>query len=362
MTVHVIIPVYNAREYLQSAVMSVLKQPFKSIDITLIDDGSTDGSSALCDQLAAAEERVTVVHQENKGVSSARNAGIEYILQRTPPENYVNRDYIAFLDADDLWADDFMSEETVALLSKGYDLVGFQSCHCNNTATRRDQPCPLEAGIYHGGAKYVWIHSTQHFGAMLYSVRLLDTYPIRFFDGLKYSEDKIFIMQSLYLATTVWLENRLMYYYRRVSSSAMRSRKYGIPYFVPIIDAWLKSDTMMEQYKTEERGFLKEGRVLAAIYVVDMIEEHYQHFEIASDVDVLLRNKPEYVALVEEKFANSAVSGLRWKAMKMHPIVFRMKCFTKGIVLRIRNIAWLCANKIPAIAKQIEKMRYSVPL
>ena len=80
--IHVVIPVYNAVLYLRETVESVLKQPYKRIDIVLVDDGSTDGTSELCDEIANTEERVNVIHQINSGVSVARNRGIEYFLNQ----------------------------------------------------------------------------------------------------------------------------------------------------------------------------------------------------------------------------------------------------------------------------------------
>ena len=83
--IHVVIPVYNAVGFLRQTVASVLHQPYSGIDIVLVDDGSTDGSGQLCDELAAEEDRIHVIHQNNSGVSTARNAGIDYILQLPPP-------------------------------------------------------------------------------------------------------------------------------------------------------------------------------------------------------------------------------------------------------------------------------------
>ena len=78
----VIIPVYNCKEYLEGAVTSVLNQPYKNISVVLVDDGSIDGSGQLCDELADTSDRITVLHQENAGVSAARNAGIEFALSK----------------------------------------------------------------------------------------------------------------------------------------------------------------------------------------------------------------------------------------------------------------------------------------
>lgn len=97
MKLHVIIPVYNVEKYLRQCVESVLSQPLQDLDIVLVDDGSPDNSGVICDELAARDSRISVIHQTNAGVSAARNAGIESVL-----ETAGDADYIAFLDADDI--------------------------------------------------------------------------------------------------------------------------------------------------------------------------------------------------------------------------------------------------------------------
>lgn len=95
----VVIPVYNCHQYLSDAVTSVLNQSYNGIQIILVDDGSTDGSSELCDTLSAQHESVSVIHQKNSGVSAARDAGIEYALSLCQGQE--DTSYLAFLDADD---------------------------------------------------------------------------------------------------------------------------------------------------------------------------------------------------------------------------------------------------------------------
>ncbi len=92
--VTVIIPVYNTKKYLEQCVASVTGQTYRDIEILLIDDGSMDGSAALCDTLAEQDGRIRVIHKENGGAATARNLGIEKALG----------EYIMFLDSDD-WLD-----------------------------------------------------------------------------------------------------------------------------------------------------------------------------------------------------------------------------------------------------------------
>lgn len=84
----IIIPVYNNENYLRSALQSVLAQTYPDFEVLVVDDGSTDGSRAICQEFAQKDKRLRIIHKENGGVSSARNRGIEeavgqYIAFRT---------------------------------------------------------------------------------------------------------------------------------------------------------------------------------------------------------------------------------------------------------------------------------------
>lgn len=89
--ISVIVPVYNVKFYLRRCVDSITSQDFTDLEIILVDDGSTDGSGKLCDELAESDHRIIVIHKENRGLSSARNVALE----RTKGE------YIFFVDSDD---------------------------------------------------------------------------------------------------------------------------------------------------------------------------------------------------------------------------------------------------------------------
>lgn len=89
--ISIIIPVYKAEKYLEKCIKCVVNQTYRNLEIILVDDGSPDKSGAICDQFAKTDSRVRVIHKENGGAATARNAGLD-IMSGT---------YVAFVDADD---------------------------------------------------------------------------------------------------------------------------------------------------------------------------------------------------------------------------------------------------------------------
>ena len=89
--ISVIVPVYNVEKYVTKCVNSIINQTYKNLEIILIDDGSTDNSGNICNDLQKKDDRIKVIHKKNGGLSDARNCGIDI----------ANGDYIAFVDSDD---------------------------------------------------------------------------------------------------------------------------------------------------------------------------------------------------------------------------------------------------------------------
>lgn len=114
--ISIVIPVYNVAPYLERCVQSVLRQTYKNLEVILVDDGSTDGSGELCDHLALTDPRIRVKHQENQGLSGARNTGIRY----------ATGEYIAFIDSDDEWLLNDGLEQLVKINNEGKDLIVFK--------------------------------------------------------------------------------------------------------------------------------------------------------------------------------------------------------------------------------------------
>lgn len=123
--VSIIIPVYNAEEFLAKCVMSALDQTISNIEVILVNDGSTDRSLQMCYEFSAKDKRVKVIDKQNEGVSEARNCGIEH----------ASGTYLMFLDADDWLSHDAL--ERCMPYTPEYDIVRFSSYAVHNDKLRK---------------------------------------------------------------------------------------------------------------------------------------------------------------------------------------------------------------------------------
>lgn len=329
--IHVIIPVYNAKKFLREAVDSVLNQPYKGIDIVLVNDGSTDGSAQLCDEIAANEERVSVIHQENGGVSRARNAGIAYAIQMGAKE-----DYIGFLDADDMWIPNAITPEWAKKMLQyaNTEMYLFCSTFCNENVTRFTSTTMHKEAVCDGGNASIW-NLPFHFCANLYSAELLNKWNIRFVDGLKYAEDKMFVTQCVFMSTKIHYISKMLHIHRANENSAMSrvSSIEPIKYYLPIINGWIQSDDFLNSYESISGKHICAGYVLAGIYFMDMAADHYKRWGKRSKIEKVFCEHPYYHLF--EQMRPQDVSAQQYKNHNLlleHPLLFKWKYNLIGVL------------------------------
>ena len=142
--VSVIVPIYNTRPFLEECVRSILNQQFSEpFEVLLVDDGATDGCDVLCDELAAQDRRIRVFHQENQGLSGARNTGIDAARGR----------YYAFVDADDVVHPGYLQALYDACETHDAYMAICAVEDVNEDGTSQDPPeytLPAETGVFVG--------------------------------------------------------------------------------------------------------------------------------------------------------------------------------------------------------------------
>lgn len=204
--ISVIVPVYNVGEFLVDCVSSVQAQTYQHWELLLIDDGSTDGCSAICDAFAKASSRIHVYHQNNKGVSAARNVGIQNAAG----------EYLCFLDADDWLEPNYL--QTL--------LKGMSNCECSLCGVEDIDREPLWDEVITLGkmrqmpsryTKNVYINYCIN---RLYRLSIIRENRLLFCEGMQRGEDAVFVLQYLSYCKRISTTKQLLYHYRFNMASA----------------------------------------------------------------------------------------------------------------------------------------------
>lgn len=215
--ISIIIPVYNSGRYLRKCLDSICCQLFKDYELILVDDGSTDDSGEICDYYGSKDERITVIHKINEGVSVARNTGI--LKSRAP--------WLCFMDSDD-WVDDkyissfvnaidskteFVSQNVIREFSdermKPYSLFNYDDV----TIDLNDDRLALYR-VLHNGVPY----------AKLFKKDLLIQNSLFFDKRISFHEDHIFVLRYLSFVNRITLLANASYHYMYWNTGSLSSR------------------------------------------------------------------------------------------------------------------------------------------
>ncbi|MEG1617636.1 MAG: glycosyltransferase family 2 protein [Bacteroidales bacterium] len=219
----IIIPVFNVERYLSVCLDSVINQTFSNFEMILVNDGSTDGSTSICNVYKQKDERVRVFHKENGGVSSARNLGIEQ----------AKGEWILFCDSDD-WMDPNLLERYVRELSaeNGVEMVvmGYKKCKRDRyrpISTNQILKSDLISGLFllekHGYHGFLWNR--------IFKKEIIRKHNLRLDPNISFCEDHLFSFEySEHIQEMTLLPDTLYNY--RVGSSSSLSNCYRNPWMV----------------------------------------------------------------------------------------------------------------------------------
>ena len=210
-TISIIVPVYNVKPYLDECVRSVVQQTYRDIEIILVDDGSVDDSSAICDEWANKDSRVKVLHNKNQGLSAARNAGIDIACG----------EYIYFVDSDDYIKRELCAEAMRFFEETGADIVAFNFYEVHEDGTLsipRHNHCGGMLTAYEALSQLVHDNLRTHAWSKVYKRELFAN--IRFPVGY-HCEDIGTIYKLFMSANTIYVLDDKLYYYRQRQGSIM---------------------------------------------------------------------------------------------------------------------------------------------
>lgn len=237
----IIVPVYNAEKYLEKCVESLKNQTLSDLQIILVDDGSKDASGRICDDFATKDKRIQVIHKENGGVSSARNAGLDG----------AQGEYICFVDADD-----WLEAEAMDVLYRSakennadsliYDPYIHNECgdvngvdtldfFDNSVLLKRKDITPDELRFMAGT---VW--------RCLYRQSILKKNGIKFNEALPLSEDRIFNLEVFGCSEQIYYLKKPLYHYLNNSGSAVH--KYRADFLEIVLETNRATIDVLERY------------------------------------------------------------------------------------------------------------------
>ena len=317
MTISVILPFYNAGKTLRRSLDSLLGQRFRDFEVVLVDDGSTDGSPAIAEQfMQESPFHVNLVHQENKGVSAARNRGIDE----------ARGDYLAFLDADD--ALDPQALETAAnLISPDVDIIGWdwtlQLATNGRYMRQADYQTPLQAVKNLMGGTMRW-----NMWLFLIKRELLTLNGIRFIEGANIGEDMMVTIKAFICAKAVRQIHASLYWYNAVNDASIsknwnEKKRNEIETNVREVERFV----LASRYADELREYVPHLKLFNKLPLLigsnrDSYEEWYHWFPESNAYATKNKQLPVYTRLLQWMASRRCWTGVRLYHFLVYRIVY----------------------------------------
>jgi len=222
--ISVIVPVHNVKKYLGQCIESICCQTYKDLEIILVDDGSYDGSEKICDLYQNADDRIIVLHKENKGIVSARKAGLQIS----------HGEYIAYVDGDDWIEPDMVEKLNLTMQESGADIV---TCgHFIDTGNTSKRACHDMPNGYYGKRQLVecvypeMIVGEEFFDWKIYPAlwdklfrrKNILPYQMAVDESLKMGEDAACTYPALLNADSLFIMDECLYHYRQTTASMVK--------------------------------------------------------------------------------------------------------------------------------------------
>ena len=297
--VSVIIPVYNVEEFIFRTVESVMNQDYKNIEIILVDDGSPDNSAKIIDELAKKDDRITCVHKENGGVSSARNAGLRI----------ASGEYVTFIDGDD-WVEPKYISYLLNLVESNKCEIGMNKNNYLDYNTKSNE----EEYVVSAEKAIEWIYLGDIFVAVwnkIYSMQFLKN-NILFDEKIWYGEGMLFNIDCLQFVDSIAVGEKSVYHQVSNPNSAMRkfnvdSNLCGIRSLEIQKKHWRKSNpAIVDAWNYRRRAF--NLSIVRGLLKSDIEQEYQELYDscmnnlkkqlwISLKVPIPLREKSSYIAM-----------------------------------------------------------------
>lgn len=236
--ISVIVPVYNVERYLPKCIESILSQTFTDFELLLIDDGSTDGSGKICDAYAEKDSRIRVFHQENRGVSAARNLGIDEAAAEwicfVDSDDWVERTYLS-----DLYGDGLVQKESLVYQQV---FVDYGMCQEPKNIQKGFPNIILYESFLEEQICEYKILDDFFVLAKMFSKDLIMKNGIRFCENITISEDVTFLRTCLQYVKEIHLRASFSYHYMKRDIITLSNKARSSEEWLRVSDAIMKAN------------------------------------------------------------------------------------------------------------------------
>ena len=266
--ISVIMPAYNVEKYIVRSIESVLEQTYGDFELIVVNDGSSDRTRELVLECMQKDARIRFLEEDNSGVSVARNYGIDE----------AKGEYITFLDADDLWENSFLEKthDCITAGERNFVYTWAEERYMDGRTRFMGSRTPIQ------GKLDKFVHSTGelrlpfHTNSMLIKKSFLDEYDIRFFPGIKMSEDTAFIIKILCSTEAYCVPETLAIYWRRENSATTKA--WNIQDWEGTVAIFEKLHSFVDTYgKDVWDSFLRVRDYRTYRFVLDCLKRGYFH-------------------------------------------------------------------------------------
>lgn len=318
--ISIIVPVYKVEKYLEKCVDSILAQTFTDFELILVDDGSPDRSGAMCDEYAQKDPRVKVIHKENGGLSSARNAGIDVARGR----------YLGFVDSDDYIAADMyeLLHDEITRVQADLAICGIYDIYEGKE--------PVEKPIIHETAtadealllilqgNNISVHAVNK----LYRRELFQTlrYPVG-----KYHEDSFIIVDLLAKCQKIAINSAQKYfYYHRLGS--INTEKFSDKQF-EFIEAWEINERKLKGKGQAIESAAHQRVCFARFMVLDKIFSANAENQVVQTNDLIKDLQKDYLFILKDP------TFTRNRKIAMTVLMFSRSLYKKFVLLQRQQLA-----------------------
>ena len=261
--ISVIVPIYNSEKYMKKCIDSILSQTYSNFELILVDDGSTDDSSNICDEYSSLDERVIVIHKKNGGVSSARNRGIKE----------AKGDYISFVDSDDYLDDNFLSMaikniKNVDMYLSGLSMEFFEDEKIIKTINYNQSKSEIMniQGLFNNlELTYPQICICGPW-CKLYITKIIKTNNLLFDESISLGEDTLFNLNYFKFVKKVYFDQNSYYHYRRGNSESLFS-KYNANIYEIHIKVYDKMRKLMNEKKCSQESMKRFENLYTSLLI-----------------------------------------------------------------------------------------------